>query len=212
MSTRWTGVSTCSFIRSSRLVPPAMILAPGWADSGGGLRRRACTLVGEGLHARTARGLPDRGDDVRIGGTAADVAAHSLADFRVGQRGMRDRQVLGDVARHAGAAFRQHADGGTDLPGCAVAALEAVMLDEGGLHRMQRFAVGEAFDRGDRLAVVHDRQRQAGIDAPSVQQHGAGAALAVVAAFLSCRSSRDARATRPATWCADRAASDGDGR
>ena len=133
---------------------------------------------------RTARGLLDGGHDVRIGGATADVAAHPLADFRVGQRGMRDRQVLGDVARHAGVAFGQHADRRTDLSRCAVAALEAVMLDEGGLHRMQRFAVGQAFDGGDRLAVVHDRERQAGIDAPSVQQHGAGAALAVVAAFL----------------------------
>ena len=33
-------------------------------------------------------------------------------------------------------------------------------------------------------AVLHDRQRQAGIDPPAVDQHRAGAALAVVAALL----------------------------
>ena len=58
------------------------------------------------------------------------------------------------------------------------------MLDEGGLQRMQRFAVGEPLDRRDRLAVMHHRQRQAGIDAAAVDQHRAGAALAVVAALL----------------------------
>ena len=30
MSMRWSGVSICSFMRSSRLVPPAMNRAPGW--------------------------------------------------------------------------------------------------------------------------------------------------------------------------------------
>ena len=34
------------------------------------------------------------------------------------------------------------------------------------------------------VAFVHDRQRQAGIDALAVDQHGAGAALALVAPFL----------------------------
>jgi hypothetical protein len=29
MSISWDGVSTCNFIRSSKLVPPAMIFAPG---------------------------------------------------------------------------------------------------------------------------------------------------------------------------------------
>ena len=40
------------------------------------------------------------------------------------------------------------------------------------------------FDRGDAIALMHDRQRQARIDAPSVDDHGAGAALAVIAALL----------------------------
>ena len=49
---------------------------------------------------------------------------------------------------------------------------------------MQLFTFREPFDRGDLVAVVHDRERQAGIHPPTVHQHRAGAALAVVAALL----------------------------
>jgi hypothetical protein len=42
----------------------------------------------------------------------------------------------------------------------------------------------QAFDGGDLGALVHDGQRQAGVDALAVHQHGAGAALPVVAALL----------------------------
>ena len=72
-------------------------------------------------------------------------------------------------------------------PGVQIAALEAIMGDEGGLHRMERIAVGEAFDGGDLGAVEAGGQREAGVDAPPVDQHGAGAALAPVAALLACR-------------------------
>src|SRR5258708_6834041 len=71
-----------------------------------------------------------------------------------------------------------------DLPGRAIAALERVMVDERLLQRMQLSVGCEAFDRGDLGAIVHDRKRQARIDAPSVNQYGAGAALALIAAFL----------------------------
>ena len=39
-------------------------------------------------------------------------------------------------------------------------------------------------DRGDEVAVVHDRERQAGVDAASFDQHRARAALAVIATFF----------------------------
>ena len=45
-------------------------------------------------------------------------------------------------------------------------------------------ALRHAFDGEDVGAVVAERQRQAGIDPPPVDQHGAGAALAAVAALL----------------------------
>ena len=58
------------------------------------------------------------------------------------------------------------------------------MLDEGGLHRVQRFALGQPFDRGQFGAVVHHRQGQAAVDALAIEEHRAGAALAVVTALL----------------------------
>ena len=44
--------------------------------------------------------------------------------------------------------------------------------------------VGQALDGRDLAAVVSSGQGQARVDAPAVDQHGAGAALAVVAALL----------------------------
>ena len=58
------------------------------------------------------------------------------------------------------------------------------MGDEGLLHRMKPIALRHAFDRQDVGAVVADRQRQARIDPPSVDDDRAGAALAAVAALL----------------------------
>ena len=58
------------------------------------------------------------------------------------------------------------------------------MVDERLLQRMQRAVRRQSLDGGDLGAVLHDRQREAGIDPPPVDQHGAGAALAVIAALL----------------------------
>ena len=49
---------------------------------------------------------------------------------------------------------------------------------------MQAVAVWRALDRGDARPCADDGKRQARQDAPAVEQHRAGAALAVVAAFL----------------------------
>ena len=76
------------------------------------------------------------------------------------------------------------ADGAHDLARRAEAALEAVMGDEGGLHGMQRVAVRQALDRQDVRAVAADRESEAGIDPPPVDEDRAGAALAAVAALL----------------------------
>ena len=73
---------------------------------------------------------------------------------------------------------------GHDLARGAEAALEAFMLDEGGLERMQLVALRQAFDRRDLGAVVHRGQRQAGDDPPAVEQDRARAAGALVAALL----------------------------
>ena len=75
-------------------------------------------------------------------------------------------------------------DAGHDLPGRAIAALEGVALDEGGLQRMKLIALRQAFDGRD-LAPLHERgEREARFHALAVHQHRAGAALAEAAAFL----------------------------
>ena len=101
-----------------------------------GLGRRVRALVGEGLHALPPGDLGDRLDDVGVGAAAADVAAHALADLGGGHLRLRG-QVGADMARDARLDLVEHRHGRADLPGRAVAALVAVVLDEGGLHRMQ---------------------------------------------------------------------------
>src|SRR5262249_38507198 len=74
-----------------------------------------------------------------------------------------------------------------NLPRRAVAALERIMVDERLLQRMQRALGRETLNRGYLRTVVHDGKRQARIDAPPVNEHGAGAALALIAAFFRPR-------------------------
>src|ERR1700731_434147 len=58
------------------------------------------------------------------------------------------------------------------------------MGDEGGLHGMQLVAARDTLDGEDVGAVVADRQSQARIDPPAVDQYRASAALAAVASLL----------------------------
>ena len=113
--------------------------------------------------------LEDSRGDAGIRAAAADVAAHSLAD------------ALGVAA---GVALGEQPDGAHDLAGRAVAALKPVVIEEGRLHRMEVVASGEALD-GQHLGAVEARgEREAGIDPAPVDEDGAGAALAAVAALL----------------------------
>src|SRR5437660_8590188 len=153
MSTNSFGAWTFIFIRSMRFVPPARnfaLLLP--ATSRIASPRSVARLYVNGFislappslcwqqsesSASVSRAysgsrsslcparLFDGGDDAVVCAAAADVAAHALAH------------------RHARrAAFLQKPDRGHDLPRRAVAALEAVVLDEGGLHRMEFVAFG----------------------------------------------------------------------
>src|SRR5260370_20070576 len=90
------------------------------------------------------RSLLDGRDNVRIGSTATDIAAHPFADFGVGEFSYRMCQIFRHVARHAAAALGQHSHGGADLTRRAIAALKAVMLDKSGLHRMEILALGKS--------------------------------------------------------------------
>ena len=130
--------------------------------------------------------LPHSGDDVRVGGTAAQIAAHPLADFLVCQRRGVDR--LSNVSRDVTGQPRVHlpngADGREDLSRRAVAALKAIAVQEGGLHRVKLVACGEAFNRDDVLALAGRRERQTRQDTLAVDDDRAGAARTLIAALL----------------------------
>src|SRR4051812_49112393 len=124
------------------------------------------------LPSRGCRGprvahLTNGGDDAGVGATATEVATHPLADLVVAAR-----VPLGQTC-HARA----------NLSGGAKAALQAVVLEERLLERVEAVAEGEALDGGHLGAVERDGERQTRQDAPALDEHGAGAALAVVAAF-----------------------------
>ncbi len=84
-------------------------------------------LVAERLSSGRRR-LADRGDDVRVGAAAAQVAAHPFPDLVVGQLGdgptSASRSSVTGLGR-PGAGLVEHPDRGADLAGGAVAALEA---------------------------------------------------------------------------------------
>src|SRR5215469_16049653 len=78
----------------------------------------------------------------------------------------------------------EHRYGGADLAGRAIPTLQAIMAHERGLHRMESVLLGQALDGGDLVTIMHHRERQAAIDALSVDDDRAGAALSLVAALL----------------------------
>ena len=95
-------------------------------------------LVGEGIHGRSGCGCSswtcNGGDDVGVGAAAADVAGHALADLVVGDLGvLRVAGFEADEREVAAVGFLFECGGGADLAGSAVAALEAVVREEGGL-------------------------------------------------------------------------------
>src|SRR5215471_21073467 len=124
-------------------------------------------LLGEiGLrHCLGAGG--DRLDDVLIAGAAAEIAFELLAN-----------DLFGEIVTLA----VNHVDRGHDHARRAKAALQAVVLAEGLLHRMQRRPIRrEPFDGLHLMAVGHHRERGAGFDRLAVEMHDAGAALRGVA-------------------------------
>src|SRR6201999_1109786 len=71
-----------------------------------------------------------------------------------------------------------------DHPGRAEAALEALRVKESLLQRMRVAIRCEAFDRCHRMALGTECGDQAAVHRLTVEQHGAGAAVAGIAALL----------------------------
>jgi hypothetical protein len=80
------------------------------------------------------------------------------------------------VRRDAGAA-------GHDLSGRAIAALEGVALDEGGLQGMELLSLGEALDGRDLTTFDKCGERKARLHALAVHEDSAGAAQVK---FMNC--------------------------
>src|SRR5438093_9990622 len=157
MSTSAVGTSTFSFIKSTSVVPPATNVA---------FARRArssasCSVVTfsyengcmTGLLRAAARRL-NSCDDVRVRAAAAQVSAHLLPHVVVARSA---RFVEQGGCRH-------------DLTGCAVSALEGIVLDEGFLDRMQNAVSFQSFDRDDVVVVMHDGERETRQDAATVDR------------------------------------------
>ena len=153
-------ISRWSSLRRRRVADLSLRLRPVLGDGHDGAPLEGVgddLLAGGGLH---------RPDDVVVAGAPAQVALEPAADLVLGRLRVVVEQVdrLHDHARRA------------------VAALEGVTLVEGGLHRVQLAVLGEPLDGGDLLAVRLDREHVAGLHAAAAQVHGAGAAVAGVAA------------------------------
>jgi len=110
----------------------------------------------------------NRGDDIRVRAAPAQIPAHALAD----------------VIITSSTWLPQERQRGHDLPGGAIAALKAVVIEEGLLHRMQLVAFGQTFDGGNVLSLRGDGQGETGQHAPPIDVDSARAALAVIATFL----------------------------
>src|SRR3954454_492905 len=169
MSTRRAGRSTSHFMRSTRFVPPATNFVCCFTPEVSACAASVAREYSNGcIRASVLRRFLHRLDDAAVGAAATDVAAHPFADFVIA----------------AGMSLLQQRDGRTNLTRRAVAALESVVADERGLHRMQRSVCRKTFDRGDPLARVHDRQREARVVAAAVDKHRTRAARTLIATFL----------------------------
>src|SRR6266550_1611479 len=126
-------------------------------------RARAC-----GRSRSRAGRQSDRVEALRVPRAAAKVARQGLADL-----------VLARVR-----AAREQVGGRDDEAGRAEAALNRARLGEGRLNRMQLAVLGQPLDRHELVTVRLGREDKAGADKPALEEHGAGAALALLARVL----------------------------
>ena len=129
-----------------------------------GGRRQAAAEGGAGAGVLDIGLAVERVLDRAIAGAAADIALQRSAEIlplRLVQRGA-----------------------GQDHAGGAEAALESLRIEKRLLHRMGAAVGRQTLDGGDGVAVGAEGRDQAAMHRLAVDQHGAGAAVAGVAAFL----------------------------
>jgi hypothetical protein len=108
---------------------------------------------------------------VLIAGAAAEVPRDPVPDLTLGRLWVVVQQV----------------DRGHDHARRAEAALQAVLLPEALLHRVELVVLGEALDRGHLRPIRLDSEDGARLCAASVDEHRARAALTRVAAHVRAR-------------------------
>src|SRR5688572_2047957 len=171
MSTSCVGRATSSFIRSRRLVPPARNAVPvtavtAFTAAAGSAARTylngrigvllaAYKFPGDGVDRFPCVHFPDSRNNIRVSTAAAQVPRHALAYLFVRElhRPRPGPHVRGHIARLAVPCLVHHCDGRTYLAGRAETALKAIVLEKGGLHRVQLLAGRQAFDRGHRFPL-----------------------------------------------------------
>src|SRR5688572_15976497 len=85
---------------------------------------------------------------------------------------------------HARVDLLNRANGGEDLPRRAVAALKAIAVQEGSLHRVKFVACGDAFNRNDLLAPARRRKRQTRQHTLAINDDRAHTARALITSLL----------------------------
>src|SRR5690606_7309179 len=105
---------------------------------------------------------------MRIGSAAAEVPTDRAGNIVVGW-------IRGLVQQRPQA---------HDLAGCAVAALEGILLDKRLLDRIELGTLRQALERADLLALAVDGEREAGVDRAPIQGNGARATVPHVADLL----------------------------
>src|SRR5262245_13080508 len=172
----WPRMNLASSLRSSEVPMPCSLSSRSFSSFMSPMtvlrcacrwRRRAASGRRGGLCGGELLGCRLHGlDDVLVPGAAAQVARDPVADLLLARVGVLLQQPVG--AR--------------DHPWRAVAALQAVLLVECLLQRVQHAALLEAFDRQHVGAVALHCQHRARLDRHAVDVNRAGAAVRGLAA------------------------------
>ena len=88
------------------------------------------------------------------------------------------------MARYAAAQFVERAHGRANLARRAIAALITIVFDESSLQRVKAVGRAPSLDGGDFCTFMHDRQRQAPVDSPVINNDRTSTALTVIATFF----------------------------
>ncbi len=186
-------------------------------DARMGMRRAQHFQMQRVLGRHVERVMRLAGDD-RLGervaqAPAAGFAGDVLLDIDDAVQRVVDAVIAGAAAQIALQHARQvlarlliEGRGGHDHAGGAEAALKGLRIEKGLLHGVQLAVTGEALDGRDRAPFGAKGRHQAAMERHAVQPHGAGAAIALVAAFL------DAEPAMLAQECSEALARRGLGR